>query len=339
MTQFWWVNHKQTFRQEIENQYLWSPKTSKGGARNRFYDNMRRADPGDLVLSYADQQIRYVGRVAEFAFTAPKPTEFGTTGAYWSNEGWLLPVYWTQLNQPVRPKALLSILAPLLPEKYSPIRPSTGDGNQGVYLAAIPEDVFDVVISGTAYDHVLLARGGANSLTFQIVKDELDNRVEKNILSDAALESTVKQQVIQARRGQGKFRSNVEALEKSCRLTGITNSSLLIASHIRPWRSCASAAERLDGMNGLMLTPDADLLFDRGFITFGDEGDVEVSPRFNQEDLRRLGLGDLAWRQLGFSEASAPWKSKAFTKTQREYLTYHRTEVFVSGVDESTFGQ
>jgi putative restriction endonuclease len=82
-------------------------------------------------------------------------------------------------------------------------------------------------------------------------------------------------------------------------------------------------------MNGLMLTPDADLLFDRGFITFGDEGDVEVSPRFDQEDLRRLGLGDLAWKQLGFSEASAPWKSKAFTNAQCDYLAYHRTEVFV----------
>lgn len=82
MRQFWWVNHKQTFNQEIEHQYLWSPKTSANGARNRFYDNMRAANPGDFVLSYANQLIRYVGRVAEFAFTAPKPSEFGTTGGY-----------------------------------------------------------------------------------------------------------------------------------------------------------------------------------------------------------------------------------------------------------------
>jgi hypothetical protein len=40
MTQYWWVNHKQTVRQEIDRQYLWSPKTSNNGARNRFYDNM-----------------------------------------------------------------------------------------------------------------------------------------------------------------------------------------------------------------------------------------------------------------------------------------------------------
>jgi len=330
MPQYWWVNHKQTFNQEIEGQYLWSPKTSKGGARNHFYENMRRANPGDLVLSYADQVIRYVGRVAEFAFTAPKPSEFGSTGSYWDNEGWLLPVFWTELDPPIRPKNILSVLGPLLPEKYSPIRPYSGDGNQGVYLAGIPQAAFDAVISGTAYDHIQLAKGGANRLTFQVVKDELDERVERNIRADLTLADTVRQSVVQARRGQGKFRSNVEEVESACRLTGITNRSLLIASHIRPWRSCESAEQRLDGMNGLLLTPDADLLFDRGFITFENDGDIRVSPRFDQDDLRRLGLGDLAWRQLGFSDAQVPWKSKEFSAGQRDYLAYHRSQVYVA---------
>jgi putative restriction endonuclease len=330
MPHFWWVNHKQTFNQEIDNQYLWSPKTSKGGKRNRFYDNMRRANPGDFVLSYADQLIRYVGRVAEYAFTAPKPSEFGSIGAYWDQEGWLLPVFWTRLDPPMRPKSLLAEIGPLLPQKYSPIRPYSGDGNQGVYLANISSDVFEAIIRGTSYDHVLLARGGANRLTFQIVKDELDERVEDTLRADMTMESTVRESVIQARRGQGQFRSNVETVERACRLTGITNPSLLIASHIKPWRSCHSPQERLDGMNGLMLTPDADLLFDRGFITFEDDGDVRVSPRFDQEDLRRLGLGELAWTQLGFSEASIPWQTKAFTAGQRSYLAYHRSEVYIA---------
>lgn len=330
MAQFWWVNHKQTARQEIEGQYLWSPKTSKGGTRNQFYENMRKASPGDLVLSYANQLIRYVGRVAEYAFTAPKPSEFGTTGEYWNNEGWLLPVFWTELDPPIRPKRLLSVIGPLLPTKHSPIRSYSGDGNQGAYLAAVPKTVFDAVVSGTTYDHVLLARGGANRLSFQVVKDELEDRVESSIRADANLDSTTKEAVIQARRGQGKFRSNVATIEKACRLTGITNPSLLIASHIKPWRSCTSANDRLDGMNGLLLTPDADLLFDRGFISFEDDGDVKVSPRFDQDDLRRLGLGDVTWNRLGFSEASAPWKAKTFAAGQRDFLAYHRSQVYVA---------
>ena len=84
MPQFWWVNHKQTFRQEIDGQYLWSPKTQSNGARSQFYDNMRLATPGDLVLSYANGLVSNLGRVAEFAFTSPKPEEFGETGAYWN---------------------------------------------------------------------------------------------------------------------------------------------------------------------------------------------------------------------------------------------------------------
>jgi putative restriction endonuclease len=157
----------------------------------------------------------------------------------------------------------------------------------------------------------------------------LDDQVERNILRDTALDSTTKETVIQARRGQGKFRSNVEEIEKSCRLTGIINPSLLIASHIKPWRSCTSAKERLDGMNGLLLTPDVDLLFDRGFITFKDDGEVDISPRFDREDLRRLGLGDLVWKQLGFSEAPMTWHTRAFGSAQRDYLAYHRSQVYV----------
>ena len=328
MARYWWVNHKQTVRQEIEHQYLWSPKRSKR-ARNRFYENMRLASPGDLVLSYADGLVRYVGRVAEFAFTAPKPSEFGSTGANWSDEGWLLPVFWTEIHPAVRPKDILDVLGPLLPDTHSPIRPETGDGNQGAYLAEIGKSAFDAVVAETAVNYTLLRRGGENSLTFQAVKETLDDKVQESIEANAGLDSTERQAVIQARRGQGRFRANVEAVERHCRLTKITNPTLLIASHIKPWRSCKTANERLDGMNGLLLTPDADLLFDRGFITFEDEGDVIVSPRFDSEDLRRLGLGDLVMHRLGFGEAQRPWQTEAFGERQRQYLAYHRAEVYV----------
>jgi putative restriction endonuclease len=329
MTRYWLVNHKQTARQEIEGQYLWSPKTSSNGARNQFYDNVRRADPGDLVLSFANGLIKWVGRVAEFAFTAPKPTEFGTTGSNWHDEGWLLPVFWTELDPPVRPKAMINVLGSLLPKKYSPIRPLTGDGNQGVYLAEVAKSVFDAIVAASAVNHPLLARGGANSLSFRSVKEMLEDRAEQGIRTDAGLDTTTKEAVIQARRGQGRFRANVERVEAACRLTKITNPSLLIASHIKPWRSCETAEERLDGMNGLLLTPDADLLFDRGFITFHDDGEVQISPRFDDEDLRRLGLGEIAMPRLGFGEAQRPWRTEAFAIQQRKYLAHHRAAVYV----------
>jgi len=331
MRQYWWVNHKQTFNQEIEHQYLWSPKNSSNGARNRFYDNMRAANPGGTSSSPMPTSSSAMSAgFADFAFTAPKPSEFGATGAYWNNEGWLLPVFWTRLDPPVRPKDLLALIGPLLPEKYSPIRASSGDGNQGVYLAAIPREIHDIIMAHAHVDAVRLETGGDNRLTFRNVKDELDDRVEASIRIDLTLADTVRTATIQARRGQGTFRSNVEKVERSCRLTCITNPALLIASHIKPWRSCETPTQRLDGANGLLLTPDADLLFDRGFISFEDSGEVRVSPRFDQGDLRRLGLGEHAWKQLGFSEAPMPWLAQGFSDSQRAYLNYHRGQVYIT---------
>jgi len=40
MTSYWWVNHKQTFKHEIEGGYLWSPKFKSNDDRNYFYDTM-----------------------------------------------------------------------------------------------------------------------------------------------------------------------------------------------------------------------------------------------------------------------------------------------------------
>ncbi len=330
MPKFWWVNHNQTVHQEIDGQFLWSPKTERNGARSQFYDNMRRTSPGDFVLSYAKRVIGHVGRITEFAFTAPKPAGFGAAGAYWNKEGWFVPVFWTSLTPPISPKSMLDVLRPLLPTKYSPIQQDTGRGSQKAYLAEISEQVFTAVVTRVAFDRDQLVHGGSNSLTYQAIVEALDDVVQLEISSDPNLESTIKESLILARRGQGRFRANVQAIEPSCRLTGVTNPSLLIASHIKPWRVCEASQERLDGMNGLMLTPDADLLFDRGFIGFKDSGDVLLSSRIDREDLRRLGFRQPIWKQFGFSEVPGVWSTREFCMRQRKYLAYHRSEVFVS---------
>lgn len=330
MPSHWWVNHKQTARQEIEGRYLWSPKTESDGKRSEFYNNMRRASPGDLVLSYANQEIRYVGRVTEFAFTAPKPEEFGNAGVYWNREGWLLPVYWVPLIPAIRPKTLIGALGRHLPTRYSPIHPMTGNGNQKAYLAQIPQAAFDVIVASAVFDQIALARGGSNSLSFEVVSELLDDVAERSIALDLALDDTVRRSVVMARRGQGVFRSNVERIERSCRLTGVTNPSLLIASHIKPWRNCSSADERLDGHNGLLLTPDADLLFDRGFISFSNDGGILVSQRVDHADMRRLGFEHLVHKQFGFAEAPMPWGSAGLNEGQRWYMEHHRAEVFIT---------
>ncbi|MGQ0280014.1 HNH endonuclease [Sphingopyxis sp. Q841] len=314
---FWWVNHKQTMRQEIAGGYLWSPVTEANGARSQFYDNLRHAAPGDLVLSYANGQVGRIGIIADFAINAPKPAEFGTIGAYWNSAGWLLPVQWLEAALAVRPKALLARLAPLLPSMHSPIRAATGDGNQKAYLAEVDAAVFDVVLEAA---HMRLA----NFLTLRpanTVSDftrQLDDLVEERIKDDAGIDATMREQLTRARRGQGLFRRRVLDVEPVCRITGVDKPNLLIASHIKPWRACGTASERLDGFNGLMLAPHADFLFDRGLIGFEEDGRTLFSAKLSDGDAIKLGLHN--------SQRPPP---KPLREESKAYFHHHRTSVFI----------
>ena len=85
---YWWVNQNQTFRQEIEGGYLWSPKRNKNGHRNPFYEFMREVAPGDIVFSFCDTRIAALGIVSGYCRESPKPEEFGNAGTNWSQIGW-----------------------------------------------------------------------------------------------------------------------------------------------------------------------------------------------------------------------------------------------------------
>ena len=316
MRKYWWVNHKQTVKQEVGEGYLWSPKKKADGRPSHFYDNMRAAAPGDFVLSFADGLVAFVGQISDFAISSSKPSSFGATGATWSDDGWHLPVKWRTLQKPVRPKLIMASLAPYLRQKYAPIRQS-GDGNQGAYLSEIDFDLFRLVLADAGVDIDLVFSSGEFITAFGVTSDEIDDAIEQQLALSPALSATEKDQAIKARRGQGIFRSNVLARETSCRLTGITNPSLLIASHIKPWRSCESSHERLDGDNGLMLTPHVDLLFDRGLITFQDQGLLVVSKHIENADLQKLGISPILANP------------KPFSLGQLTYLNYHRENIFI----------
>ncbi len=150
-------------------------------------------------------------------------------------------------------------------------------------------------------------------------KSREDERADEEIASDLTISSTEKEALRKARIGQGKFRANVITVEaRGCRLTGVTDIRLLRAGHIKPWAVCTNA-ERLDGHNGLMFTPAADHLFDQGFISFTDDGDLIVATSYVDEaDIRRLGLN------LGANVGR-------FSRKQRYYLAYHRDNVFKGG--------
>lgn len=316
MRRYWWVNHNDTGVEEVGGEYLWSPKrehrTNGKGARSQFYDNMALSKPGDFVLSYYDKRVRHVGRIAEHAFTAPKPLEYGKKGEGWSAEGWRVPLTWEPVNPPVWPKPIYDELRPLLREKHNPLN-RNGDGAQKAYFSEITQGLFERILRETNVRLDRLETADVSHLAFNVVKDAIDDELVAEIENDPSLSSTEKQRLVTARRGQGIFRQKVLKLGAVCRITGVSNPWMLIASHIKPWRSCENSNERLDGANGIMLTPDLDLLFDHGFISFEDDGRVIVSKRIEDELLDRLKLADLKGMDTG-----------PFTQEQVVYLTWHR---------------
>ncbi|MGB7565896.1 MAG: hypothetical protein WBM08_14245, partial [Prochlorococcaceae cyanobacterium] len=112
MPSYWWVNHKQTYRQETDGGYIWSPKANANGARNVSYDNLTRCQRGDVVFSYANGRISQLGLVETAAVTASKPPEFGSAGENWSQEGWLVRVNWQPLRQALVPQTFFELLQP-----------------------------------------------------------------------------------------------------------------------------------------------------------------------------------------------------------------------------------
>ena len=310
---YWWVNHKQTQKQEIEDGFLWSPFTKSNGSRNRFYDNMAEARPGDVVLSYASF-VYYAGIVEHVATKAPKPASFGTTGANWGNMGWRLPVEWSKFPNPVSTIDSIDELRDSLPENHSPIRHSNGYGNQGCYLAEISQDLFEKVCD---LGHLDPAKLHSLSEYDAIDDEDVEQQLIETAIKDGTLSDTEILQMRRSRKGQGDFRKAVFELIDRCPVTGVAQKGLLIASHVKPWRDCINLHERLDGNNGLPLSPHVDRLFDKGFITFGERGELIVSKHLDAAVVRAWGLHELVDAAL------------VHVSPRREvYLRYHREHVF-----------
>jgi len=101
---------------------------------------------------------------------------------------------------------------------------------------------------------------------------------------------TTRKCLIDARLGQGQFRVDVENLWKgACGVTGCRISAVLRASHIKPW-SQSTNEERLNPENGILLAAHIDALFDRGLITFLDNGTMLISKRVSDRDRKLLRL-------------------------------------------------
>jgi predicted restriction endonuclease len=153
--------------------------------------------------------------------------------------------------------------------------------------------------------------------------DDLDiweRKLEQQIVNDTTVRETDRVAIVRARLGQGLFKDRVSRIESRCRITGVENPVHLIASHCKPWRDSTNE-ERLDGENGLLLTPSIDHLFDRGFIGFENDGALIISPVAHRPSLQRMGIDTTRVVNVG-----------GFTDGQKAFLDFHRNSVLLQSV-------
>ena len=308
---FWWVNQKKTHKQEHAGNYMWSPQKNRNGNRNQFYVNMTLVSPGDLVFAYVKKRITKIGIIQNQAIVSEKPENFGTAGLGWSKYGWLVATKWFDVPVSIEPQSIIHELSSLLPSKYSPLK-ENGEGKE-LYLTSISNQIASILLK-----HTQVTKSFLN--TIYVVDDAAadvlintnETKIEQQIQEDKDLSETEVDAVIKARKGHGTYKRNLQEIEKKCRVTNVTDPNLLIASHIKPWSMCETHYERLDGNNGLLLTPTYDLLFDRGYISFENNGDMLISDALDTKTREKLGINHYQ-TNVG-----------SFNQQQAKYLAFHR---------------
>jgi putative restriction endonuclease len=310
-TSFWWVNHTDTVRHEIEGSYLWfANKVRKSKARSESDKNVQRLLPGAIVYSFADGAIGAIGVVLGSAREGAKPREFDSIAEYAdTQEGWQVPVRFMTLTNPLRTEDYGAELAPVLPRKHPPILAS-GASNQHVVLASVPA-IMATTLSRLLDGEVERIVG---TITESVGRSLAEDAAEAAIQQRTDIGSAQKLDLLKARHGQGVFRANVELHEHSCRVTGVLDRRHLWATHIKPWSECDDA-QKLDGSNGLLMSPHVAHLFERGYISFSDDGDLLISQELNPVVLDNWHI-------------TLPLNVGEFRPEQCYFLGCHRHEVF-----------
>jgi predicted restriction endonuclease len=149
----------------------------------------------------------------------------------------------------------------------------------------------------------------------QAIIDDVDSFID-SIPED--IQGTEREALIKIRIGQSKFRDGlIKYWDSKCSVTECVITRILIASHIKPWRDCNDDADaKLDVMNGLLLIPNLDALFDKGFISFDDNGNIIIYSQLSEDDQKRLGVNkDMVLR-------------KTLSERHKIYLEHHRKNIF-----------
>ena len=151
--------------------------------------------------------------------------------------------------------------------------------------------------------------------------EDLEPEGESDVLPPEEFTGETRQVLTAQRIKQHFFRRAVlSSYRNRCCMSGLTDSRLLIASHIVPWSS--DKANRLNPSNGLCLSALHDRAFDKGLICLADDFTIIIS-----DDLKRCS-------DIFVREVLLPLNGKKIEPPERfapqpEFIAWHRNAIFV----------
>lgn len=119
-----------------------------------------------------------------------------------------------------------------------------------------------------------------------------------------------------------EFKKQLRDTNKYCLISDkeLKTNSGLDCCHIKPYCVC-SIDECKNGNNGIVLMHKFHVMFDKGFISFDDDGKLLVSPYIPYSDKKELEKYNLNKSNLEIHK----------NKEKHEFLKWHRQNVFISG--------
>lgn len=154
-----------------------------------------------------------------------------------------------------------------------------------------------------------------------VSSSETDNQTEKNeikkIENDPNLNITERLNIVKSRIGQGEYRERLlKKYNNECIITHIKIPEVLIASHIKPW-AVSNNSERVNSNNGFILSATYDRLFDRGLISFENNGRILLSSMITSENAQILKLENKKIYDIKYNAC------------MNDFLEYHRDVIFI----------
>lgn len=268
---FFWVNLGTSYQEVLDNKFLWAPqftRNEKGTkVKNKGWTSFSNVKKGDVIFGYLDGRIFCIAIAKGDVYEASRPDS--RKFVKWDDEGWQADIDLEVIPYPIDVNLFKNFFIENYNEFCMPKVFTVKRQCAQFYMSALPK--------------------AAGALILEYIQDT-DYVLKVVNSSDKKLPKTEREAIVKARVGQGPYRTSVLDLwGGKCAATGLEYKELLIASHIIPWSLCDDS-DRINPHNGFPLSPNIDKLFDKGLISFTNEGELLIKKNVTDEHLRMLGL-------------------------------------------------